>query len=220
MSAISSKSFSFKPRVVHAADATGRAVENTLEGKVRRHPNIQLFENHLAVDLITKAKLGRRGDNRCLGLYVLDKATGQVEVFAGRFVILATGGASKAYLYSSNPDTSTGDGIAMIHAGGTIMQFDLQAGQMLKLDTGCLVALTPSVRYDIEFVGGLKNTLFGGEGLFLANVAGPGRVWLQTLPFSRLAGRIIAAAPGAGSGGKDEGSLLGGIGNMIMGGNQ
>lgn len=113
-----------------------------------------------------------------------------------------------------------GDGIAMIHAGGTIMQFDLQPGQSLKLDTGCLVALTPSVRYDIEFVGGLKNTLFGGEGLFLANVTGPGRVWLQTLPFSRLAGRIIAAAPGAGSGGKDEGSLLGGLGQMIMGGNQ
>jgi len=105
-------------RVVHAADATGRAVENTLEGKVRRHPNIQLFENHLAVDLITKAKLGRRGDNRCLGLYVLDKATGQVEVFAGRFVVLATGGASKAYLYSSNPDTSTGDGIAMAWRAG------------------------------------------------------------------------------------------------------
>ena len=114
----------------------------------------------------------------------------------------------------------TGDGIAMIHAGGTIMQFDLQAGQTLKLDTGCLVALTPSVRYDIEFVGGLKNTLFGGEGLFLANVSGPGRVWLQTLPFSRLAGRIMAAAPGAGSGGKDEGSLLGGLGSMLMGGNE
>jgi uncharacterized protein (TIGR00266 family) len=113
-----------------------------------------------------------------------------------------------------------GDGIAMIHAGGTIMQFDLQPGQSLKLDTGCLVALTPSVRYDIEFIGGLKNTLFGGEGLFLANLTGPGRVWLQTLPFSRLAGRIIAAAPGVGSGGKDEGSLLGGLGSMIMGGNQ
>ena len=113
-----------------------------------------------------------------------------------------------------------GDGIAMIHAGGTIMQFDLQPGQTLKLDTGCLVALTPSVRYDIEFVGGLKNTLFGGEGLFLANLTGPGRVWLQTLPFSRLAGRIIAAAPGARSGGKDEGSLLGGLGTMLMGGSE
>jgi L-aspartate oxidase len=105
-------------RVVHAADATGRAVENTLEGKVRNHPNIRLFENHLAVDLITRAKLGRRGDNRCLGIYVLDKTTGQVEVFAGRFVVLATGGASKAYLYSSNPDTSTGDGIAMAWRAG------------------------------------------------------------------------------------------------------
>lgn len=105
-------------RVVHAADATGRAVENTLESKVRHHPNIRLFENHLAVDLITKAKLGRRGDNRCLGIYVLDKRSGQVQVFAGRFVVLATGGASKAYLYSSNPDTSTGDGIAMAWRAG------------------------------------------------------------------------------------------------------
>jgi L-aspartate oxidase len=105
-------------RVVHAADATGRAVEDTLESRVRRHPNIQLFENHIAVDLITKAKLGRRGENRCLGLYVLDKESGSVEVFAGRFVVLATGGASKAYLYSSNPDTSTGDGIAMAWRAG------------------------------------------------------------------------------------------------------
>jgi len=113
----------------------------------------------------------------------------------------------------------TGDGIAMVHAGGTIMEFDLQPGQSLKLDTGCLVALTPSVRYDIEFVGGFKNTLFGGEGLFLATVSGPGRVWLQTLPFSRLAGRVLAAG-GTGGGGKDEGSLLGGIGNMIMGGGE
>ncbi|HKQ30318.1 MAG TPA: FAD-dependent oxidoreductase, partial [Burkholderiales bacterium] len=105
-------------RVVHAADATGRAVESTLESKVRSHPNIRLCENHLAVDLITKAKLGRGGDNRCLGLYVLDKTSGQVQVFAGRFIVLATGGASKAYLYSSNPDTSTGDGIAMAWRAG------------------------------------------------------------------------------------------------------
>lgn len=108
-----------------------------------------------------------------------------------------------------------GDGIAMVHAGGTIMHFDLVAGQSLKLDTGCLVALMPSVKYDIEFVGGFKNTLFGGEGLFLAKVTGPGRVWLQTLPFSRLAGRVLAAGGTGGS--KDEGSLLGGIGKMVMG---
>lgn len=110
-----------------------------------------------------------------------------------------------------------GDGIALIHAGGTILEFDLQPGQSLKLDTGCLVALSPSVHYDIEFVGGFKNTLFGGEGLFLASVTGPGRVWLQTLPFSRLAGRVLANAPGATGGGKDEGSLLGGFGSMLMG---
>lgn len=105
-------------RVIHAADATGRAVEETLETRVRRHKNIRLYENHLAIDLITTAKLNQRGENRCVGVYVLDKRTGQVEVFAARFVILATGGASKAYLYSSNPDTSTGDGIAMAWRAG------------------------------------------------------------------------------------------------------
>ncbi len=114
----------------------------------------------------------------------------------------------------------TGDGIALMHAGGTIIERDLQAGETIRLDTGCLVALMPSVRYDIGFVGGFKNTIFGGEGLFLATLTGPGRVWMQSLPFSRLAGRVLAAAPGIGSGGKDEGSVLGGIGNMIMGGGE
>ncbi len=109
-----------------------------------------------------------------------------------------------------------GDGVAMIHAGGTLMRRTLNDGETLKLDTGCLVALQPSVTYDIQFVGGFKNTVFGGEGLFLATVTGPGEVWLQSLPFSRLAGRILAAGTGM-SRGKDEGSLLGGIGSMIMG---
>lgn len=112
-----------------------------------------------------------------------------------------------------------GDGIAMVHAGGTMMQKVLQPGEKLKLDTGCLMALQPSVDYNIEFVGGFKNTIFGGEGLFLATLTGPGAVWIQSLPFSRLAGRMLAAAPGRG-GGKDEGSLLGSLGNMVMGNNE
>ena len=112
----------------------------------------------------------------------------------------------------------TGDGMALVHAGGTLMQRKLEAGQILKLDTGCLVALTPSVNYDIQFVGGIKNTLFGGEGLFFATLTGPGEIWCQSLPFSRLAGRVLASAPQKG-GSKGEGSLLGGLGNMLRGDN-
>jgi uncharacterized protein (TIGR00266 family) len=113
-----------------------------------------------------------------------------------------------------------GDGLALVHAGGTLVEKILAPGETIKLDTGCLVALQPSVNYDIGFTGGIKNTLFGGEGLFLATLTGPGKVWLQSLPFSRLAGRVLAHA---GSGGKsgDEGSVLnavGGLGNMLMGG--
>jgi uncharacterized protein (TIGR00266 family) len=115
-----------------------------------------------------------------------------------------------------------GDGVALVHAGGTLVEKVLAPGETIKLDTGCLVALQPSVNYDIGFVGGFKNTLFGGEGLFLATLTGPGRVWLQSLPFSRLAGRVLAhAGPGGKSG--DEGSVLnslGGLGNMLMGGNE
>lgn len=113
----------------------------------------------------------------------------------------------------------TGDGIALLHAGGTLCEKDLAPGETLRLDTGCLVALQPSVNYDIAFVGGFKNTLFGGEGLFLATLTGPGKVWLQSLPFSRLAGRMLASA--SGTSGKDEGSLLGhfgSLGNSLLGG--
>ncbi len=105
-------------RVVHAADATGRAMETTLETLVRRHPNIRLYEHHIAVDLITRQKLGHADDNRCLGVYALNKITGVVGVFSARMVVLATGGASKAYLFTTNPDTSTGDGIAMAWRAG------------------------------------------------------------------------------------------------------
>ncbi|MEZ5541656.1 MAG: L-aspartate oxidase [Pseudomonadota bacterium] len=104
-------------RVLHAADATGRAMETTLVDEVRKRGNIALFEHHIAIDLITAAKLGHAG-NRCLGAYVLDIRAHRVEAFATRHVVLATGGASKVYLYTSNPDTSSGDGIAMAWRAG------------------------------------------------------------------------------------------------------
>ena len=91
-------------------------------------------------------------------------------------------------------------------------------GETLRIDTGCLVAMTRDVRYDIKFVGGIKNTLFGGEGVFFATVSGPGSVWIQSLPFSRLAERVFAAAPRTG-GRKEEGSILGGLGNLFDGDN-
>jgi uncharacterized protein (TIGR00266 family) len=111
-----------------------------------------------------------------------------------------------------------GDGLAFLHAGGTIVEKELGAGENLRVDTGCLVALEPSVDYDIQFVGGIKSVIFGGEGFFFASLTGPGKVWLQSLPFSRLAGRIHEAAPQTGRGGKGEGSVLGalgGIGGML-----
>jgi L-aspartate oxidase len=104
-------------RIVHAADSTGQAIETTLEHKVREHPNIELYEHHTAVDLITGAKL-RQPTNRCLGAYVYDQRSRQVHVFRARFVVLATGGAGKVYLYTSNPDICTGDGIAMAWRAG------------------------------------------------------------------------------------------------------
>lgn len=113
-----------------------------------------------------------------------------------------------------------GDGIAMIHASGAMMYRELKAGERIRLDTGCLMAVGPTVTYDVEFVGGIKNTLFGGEGLFMATVTGPGPVWLQSLPFSRLAGRILAGA--RATSGKGEGSVLdnfGGLGGFLMGDN-
>jgi uncharacterized protein (TIGR00266 family) len=110
-----------------------------------------------------------------------------------------------------------GDGLIFIHAGGTIIEKELQAGEMLRVDTGCLVALTQTVHYDIEFVGGVKSALFGGEGFFFANLRGPGHIWLQSLPFSRLAGRIHESAPqnNAGYSTSGEGSILGGLGNLF-----
>ncbi len=104
-----------------------------------------------------------------------------------------------------------GDGLAFVHAGGTVVKRDLQPGQTLLVDTGCVVAYTPSINFEIQYVGKIKTALFGGEGLFFARMTGPGTVWLQSLPFSRLASRVFAAAPQGGGKGKDEGSLLGGF---------
>jgi len=113
--------------------------------------------------------------------------------------------------------SDTGKGQAFLHAGGTTLIKELGAGEKLRVDTGCLVAFDTSVSYEIQFVKGIKNKLFGGEGFFYASLTGPGSVWLQTLPFSRLADRIIAAAPSQGGSRKGEGSVLGGIGDMFMG---
>src|SRR5918995_2174408 len=113
-----------------------------------------------------------------------------------------------------------GDGLCFVHAGGNIQHFDLKPGESLRVDTGCLVALQPSVNYDIQFVGGIKTALFGGEGIFFATLQGPGRVWLQSLPLSRMADRIYAAAPQTGGSRKGEGSILdrvGGLGDLIDG---
>ena len=109
-----------------------------------------------------------------------------------------------------------GDGMAFIHAGGTIVKKELQ-GETIRLDTGCLVGFSPGISYDIQRAGNLKSMFFGGEGLFLATLSGFGTVYLQSLPFSRLADRILQHAPAAGGTAKGEGSLLGGIGRMLDG---
>jgi uncharacterized protein (TIGR00266 family) len=111
-----------------------------------------------------------------------------------------------------------GDGLAFVHAGGTVVRRELARGQSLLVDTGCVVALTPGVQFEIQFVGKIKTALFGGEGLFFARLSGPGTVWLQSLPFSRLASRVFAAAPQRG-GSQGEGSVLPGFaGGGLLGG--
>lgn len=107
-----------------------------------------------------------------------------------------------------------GDGMAFVHAGGHVFAKELQAGELIKIDTGCLVALTQTVDYDIQFIGGIRNSIFGGEGLFFATLRGPGTVWIQTLPVSRLASRILSFATTTR---KEEGSILGGLGNLLDG---
>ena len=107
--------------------------------------------------------------------------------------------------------------MAFVHTGGTLAKKELAAGEILKVDTGCIVGFTKDVNYDIEFIGGIKNSIFGGEGLFYATLRGPGTVYVQSLPFSRLANRIIASAPAAGGNSLEEGSLLGGLGSLLNG---
>lgn len=110
-----------------------------------------------------------------------------------------------------------GDGMSFLHAGGTIIKKKLQVGETLVVDTGCLVGFTQTVDYNIRLQKGVKNALFGGEGLFLATLKGPGEVWIQSLPFSRLADRIYAHSPKMGGSRKGEGSILGGLGDLIDG---
>ena len=112
-----------------------------------------------------------------------------------------------------------GDGMAFVHAGGTTARKELKLGEKLKIDTGCIIGFSKGVNYDIEFVGGIKNTIFGGEGLFFANLTGPGVVYIQSLPFSRLANRVLALAPRTGGKSRGEGSILGGIGDLLDGDN-
>jgi uncharacterized protein (TIGR00266 family) len=114
----------------------------------------------------------------------------------------------------------TGHGLAFLHASGTLHAIDLAPGERLRVDTGCLVAFQPTVEYDIQRVPGIRTALFGGEGLFFVQLTGPGRVILQTLPFSRLADRIIAASPRMGGARREEGSLLGGLGGLLDGDNR
>lgn len=108
-----------------------------------------------------------------------------------------------------------GDGLAFVHAGGAIIEKTLQAGETLRVDTGCVVAFTSDVDFDIQYVGNIKTALFGGEGLFFATVRGPGKVWLQSLPLARLANRIVGASKVGGSHGGEQGSVLGGLGNLF-----
>ena len=110
-----------------------------------------------------------------------------------------------------------GTGLALLHAGGSVIKRELAPGEELRVDTGCIVGFESTVRYDIQFVKGIKNKLFGGEGFFYATLAGPGAIWLQTLPFSRLADRIYAAAPQGGGKNVGEGSVMGGVFDMIGG---
>lgn len=113
-----------------------------------------------------------------------------------------------------------GDGWVFVHAGGTMVERELAAGERLDVDTGCVVAYHDTVSMDVQAVGGVKSMFFGGEGVFLASLTGPGKVWLQSLPFSRLAGRMLAAAPQGGGESRGEGSILGGLGNLLDGDNR
>jgi uncharacterized protein (TIGR00266 family) len=164
---------------------------------------------------IVPIELGdHRGEILCQKDSFLCAARGvSVDVaFTKRFGAGLFGGEGFILQKLSSPDRR---GLAFLHAGGTVVEQELAAGEVLRVDTGCLVGFESTVDYDIQMVPGIKNKLFGGEGLFFVKLTGPGTIWLQTLPFSRMCDRILAAAPSAGGSRRGEGSVLGSLGGLL-----